>query len=125
MDRMKPQTREYLSSYVYGFCTGLLVHILVVFILKYLGTFLGFEASSTCNQGGLARSAIELGFLAALLIYGPLGLLAGMRAERVNLPTGFSSNPRTNAAITVAAVFALLVGALQGLLVFNACYFAG
>ena len=125
MDRMNPKTRETLICYVYGFVTGLLVHTLVVFVLKYMGTFFGLEANLACSQSGLALGAIELGLLAALLIYGPLGLLAGMRAERVKIPTGFSANPRTNAAITVAALFALLIGALQGLLVYNTCYLAG
>ena len=52
-------------------------------------------------------------------------LLAGLRAEHASLPTGFSADPRLNAAITISAVFALLIGALHGLLVFNACYLAG
>jgi hypothetical protein len=125
MDRMTPKTREHLICYAYGFFTGLLVHILAVFVLKTMGDFLGYAPSAACNQAGQTWQAIGYGLLGALFIYGPLGLLAGSRADRVKLPTGFSANPRLNAAITISAVFALLFGALQGLLAFNACYLAG
>lgn len=125
MDRLSPKNKENLTSFAYGFFTGLLVHILAVFILRSMGGFLGYEANATCNPAGLTGQAIGLGLLAALLVYGPLGLLAGLRAGQVKLPTGFSSNPSFNAAITVSAVFALLLGALQGLLAFNACYLVG